>query len=219
MRSSTSWRPSPALASLLALSVSACGDTPLTPDEAGASQESTMAMFAEIIDKLETIEARIDSLEEVVGSSGGGELVLTGLPAAQLDSVLALASFLAGTPPRDRSSCARRAVSLASSEPRGLGRPKARGQVTSVPGPGRAPMPAARSRPRPRSPAASRWKGRWVEASAIRCSPEIQPSVQRRVPCGRRSSISSGPRCPPSRASSAWTRPCWRSPSTASARR
>jgi len=54
-----------------------------------------MAMFAEIIDKLESIEERIDSLEEVVGSSGGGELVLTGLPAAQLDSVLALASFLA----------------------------------------------------------------------------------------------------------------------------
>jgi hypothetical protein len=55
-----------------------------------------MAMFAEILDKLETIENRIDSLETAVETAGGdGELVLTGLPAAQLDSVLALASFLA----------------------------------------------------------------------------------------------------------------------------
>ena len=82
-----------ALASMLA--AAGCGDTPLTPDELGATEESVIAMFDQILDKLETIEGRIDSLEAVVESTGGGELVLTGLPAAQLDSVLALASFLA----------------------------------------------------------------------------------------------------------------------------
>jgi hypothetical protein len=83
------------LLALLALGSAAC-DSPLNPEEAGASQESTMAMFAEILDKLESIEDRIDSLEATVEASGGdGELVLTGLPAAQLDSVLVLASFLA----------------------------------------------------------------------------------------------------------------------------
>ncbi|MGE0158961.1 MAG: hypothetical protein AB7T31_06070 [Gemmatimonadales bacterium] len=95
LRPFTSVPLSLALAALF-LAVGACGDTPLTPDEAGASQGSTMALFAEILDKLETIEGRIDSLEAAVESSGGGgELVLTGLPAAQLDSVLMLASYLA----------------------------------------------------------------------------------------------------------------------------
>ena len=82
------------LALVALASLTGCGDSPMTPDPVGAAQESTAAMFAQILDKLESIEDRIDSLEATVDATGGGELVLTGLPAAQLDSIIALTSFI-----------------------------------------------------------------------------------------------------------------------------
>lgn len=78
-----------------ALAATGCGDSPVTPDDLGAQSSSTAAMFAEIIGKLESIEQRIDSLEATMEGTGGGGLVLSGLPAAQLDSIMALASYLA----------------------------------------------------------------------------------------------------------------------------
>jgi hypothetical protein len=82
----------------------ACGDSPMSPDGVGAQQTSDAAMLAQVLAKLDSvqsqidqqsleIDARIDSLEAHVGlgGSGGG----TVLPAAQIDSILALASFIA----------------------------------------------------------------------------------------------------------------------------
>jgi len=98
------------------LSLSGCGESPVE-----AAQSSPEAMFAQILDKLDMIEQRIDSLEAAVegteghetvvakldsigseldgiaggGGGGGGGVLLTGLHAEQLDSLIQLASFLA----------------------------------------------------------------------------------------------------------------------------
>jgi hypothetical protein len=52
-------------------------------------------MFAEILDKLETIEERIDSLEASLTEAGSVQVTLTGEPAGQLDSLLAVTSWIA----------------------------------------------------------------------------------------------------------------------------
>jgi hypothetical protein len=94
------------------LGLTACGESPVTP--VGAAQNSPEAMFAQILDKLGTIEHRIDSLEatldgsadhtsvlqklDEIGSAiggGGGGAVLAALQAAQLDSLVLLASYIA----------------------------------------------------------------------------------------------------------------------------
>lgn len=86
------------------VSAASCGgDSPVGPSEAGAQQTSDAAMLAQILAKVDSIEskidqqsltinARIDSLEAHIGLAGGGGTVL---PAAQIDSILALASFIA----------------------------------------------------------------------------------------------------------------------------
>jgi hypothetical protein len=83
--------------------LSSCNDSPLSPAEAGAIQMSETAMLASILSKLDSISAklaeqeatfaaRIDSLElAVTGGVPGG----TVNAAAQVDSILALASFIA----------------------------------------------------------------------------------------------------------------------------
>jgi hypothetical protein len=87
---------------VLAFACAGCQDYPLSPAEAGAVQMSETAMLASILSKLDSIStrltqqeatfaARIDSLElAVTGGVPGGTV-----NAAQVDSILALASFIA----------------------------------------------------------------------------------------------------------------------------
>jgi len=89
----TMLRSTTRLSAFLAMLATAGCDSPVNPLD--AQEASTQAMLAQILDKLGTIEERIDSLEATMTGTGGAGLVLTGLPAAQLDSVLALASYLA----------------------------------------------------------------------------------------------------------------------------
>jgi hypothetical protein len=85
------------LGGLVALVVAAgCGDSPISPDELDAAQASEIqAMLGEVLAKLGDIEERIDSLEATIDEAGSMPVTLTGLPAEQLDSIMAVASWIA----------------------------------------------------------------------------------------------------------------------------
>jgi len=92
--------PPAALKSLVvlvsALAASGCEGSPLDPEELDAAQASQLqSMLSEVLLKLDGIDARIDSLEATIDAAGAMPVTLTGLPAEQLDSLMAITSWLA----------------------------------------------------------------------------------------------------------------------------
>lgn len=80
---------------LLPLYTAACGDSPLTPDELAAAEPGITDQLNQILDQLAVMSDRLDSLQVAVDNVSGGGLSLSGLPAAQLDSIIDLTSFIA----------------------------------------------------------------------------------------------------------------------------